>query len=171
MTGTAAQIADRFERFYAAYPKKRSRGVAEKTFAKLKPSEDLLAEMLAALEARAASGTWIDLQFVPHPASWLNAKGWADVVQVEYSAAERDVIEKFNDALGDVAGVVSTTMFVPARAAAIRDFVTFSEKPGFLDRIFPWVRNNVTMPPSAGFDWLISRKGYDATTGGQHNRK
>jgi phage replication O-like protein O len=171
MTGTAAQIADRFERFYAAYPKKRSRGVAEKAFAKLKPSEELLAEMLAALAVRAASGTWVDLQYVPHPASWLNAKGWADVVEAEYSPVERDVIEKFNDALGDVTGVVSTTLFVPARAAAIRDFMTFSKKPGFLDRIFPWVRDNATIPPNAGFDWLISRKGYDTATGGQHNRK
>ena len=170
-TGTAAQIAERFERFYAAYPKKRSRGVAEKAFAKLKPSEELLAEMLDALAKRAASGTWIDEQFVPYPASWLNAKGWTDVVQTEYSPIEREVIEKFNDSLGDLAGVVSTTMFVPARAAAIRDFVTFSDKPGFVERFFPWVRNNATIPPSAGFDWLISRKGFDGVTGGQHNRK
>jgi phage replication O-like protein O len=171
MTGLTAELQDRFDRFYAAYPLKKSRGTAEKAFGKLRPDDELVAQMLAGLEQRKASGTWIDPRFIPYPASWLNAKGWLDEVQTEYSPAEREVIEKFNDALGEVAGVVSTAIFVPARAAAIREFVTFSEKPGFVDRIFPWVRDNATIPPSAGFDWLISRKGFADVAGGQHNRK
>jgi phage replication O-like protein O len=170
-TGSSNDLQSHFERFYAAYPLKKSRGKAEREFAKLRPDEELLTQMLAGLEQRKASGTWIDPKFIPYPASWLNAKGWLDELQTEYSPAERDVIEKFNGALGDVAGVVSMAIFVPARAAAIREFVTFSEKPGFVERFFPWVREKVTMPPSAGFDWMISRKGFADVSSGQHNRK
>jgi phage replication O-like protein O len=171
MTGTAAQIADRFERFYAAYPKKRSRGVAEKAFAKLKPSEELLAEMLAGLAARAASGTWVDLQFVPHPASWLNAKGWLDVVQAEYSPAEREVIEVFNETLGGRMGEASVTVFDAARAASIREFLTFQSKPDLARRFFTWFRDGSEAPPHCGLDWLIGRKVYADAIQGRYTRK
>ncbi|MDY0961765.1 replication protein [Massilia sp. CFBP9026] len=170
-TGLAGDLADRFERFYAAYPKKRSRGVAEKAFAQLNPSEELLADMLASLALQVASGGWVDPQFVPHPASWLNAKGWLDEVQAAYSADELAVIDAFNRALGAQLGDVSATLFVPARAAAIREFVTFSQKPGFVERYFPWVRDNASIPPHAKFDWIISRKGFADVTSGQHDRK
>lgn len=170
-TGLAGALADRFERFYAAYPKKRSRGVAEKAFAQLNPSEELLADMLASLALQAASGGWVDPQFVPHPASWLNAKGWLDEVQAAYSAAELAVIDAFNRALGAQLGDVSASLFVPARAAAIREFVTFSQKLGFVEKYFPWVRDNAAIPPHAGFDWIISRKGFADISSGQHARK
>ena len=170
-TGLAADLVDRFERFYAAYPKKRSRGVAEKAFAQLNPSEELLNDMLASLAVQVASGGWVDPQFVPHPASWLNAKGWLDEVQAAYSADELAVIDAFNRALGAQLGDVSADLFVPARAAAIREFVTFSQKPGFVERYFPWVRDNTAIPPHAKFDWIISRKGFADVTSGQHDRK
>lgn len=170
-TGLAGALADRFERFYAAYPKKRSRGVAEKAFAQLNPSEELLADMLVSLALQAASGGWVDPQFVPHPASWLNAKGWLDEVQAAYSADELAVIDAFNRALGAQLGDVSAALFVPARAAAIREFVTFSQKPGFVEKYFPWVRDNAAIPPHAKFDWIISRKGFADVTSGQHDRK
>lgn len=170
-TGTAAELHERFERFYAAYPLKKSRGTAEKAFGKLKPDEELLAQMLAALDVRKVSGTWVDPKFIPYPAKWLGSQGWLDDVQVAYSAAELVVIEGFNGALGAQLGEVSTSIFLPARAAAIREFVTFSQKPGFVERYFPWVRDNASIPPHAGFDWLISRKGFADTTHGQHARK
>lgn len=170
-TGLAGDLADRFERFYAAYPKKRSRGVAEKAFAQLSPSEELLSDMLASLALQVASGGWVDPQFVPHPASWLNAKCWLDEVQAAYSTDELAVIDAFNRALGAQLGDVSATLFVPARAAAIREFVTFSQKPGFVEKYFPWVRDNAAIPPHAGFDWIISRKGFADISSGQHARK
>lgn len=170
-TGTAAQIADRFERFYAAYPKKRSRGIAEKAFAKLKPSEELLVEMLGALAKRAASGTWVDQQFVPHPASWLNAKGWLDVVQAEYSTAEREVIEVFNETLGGQMGEVSVVVFDASRAALIREFLTFQSKPDLARRFFTWFRDGSDAPPHCGLDWLIGRKVYGDAIQGRYTRK
>lgn len=168
---TADQVQARFERFYEAYPRKRSRNDAVKAFTKLDPDDTLLEQILASLEQVKASGEWSDPKFIPYPASWLNAAGWLDEVQATYSADEVAVIDAFNDVLGAQLGDVSTSIFVPARAAAIREFVTFSQKPGFVEKFFPWVRDNAAIPPRAGFDWIISRKGFADISGGQHGKK
>jgi phage replication O-like protein O len=161
----------RFEKFYEAYPKKRARRDAENAFAKLQPDDAMLDLMLAAIARFQGSGEWANPQFIPHPASWLNSGRWTDEVQTAYTANEVEVIEAFNAALGEQMGAVSLTPYVADRAAAIRDFRTFSAKPGFVQRFFPWVRENANFPPNAGFDWVISRKGYANLTSGQHSRK
>lgn len=170
-TDAKAELQNRFERFYAAYPRKRSRQAAEKAFAKINPDEQLLAAMIASIERAMTSGEWTDSKFIPHPATWLNAAGWQDEIQTAYSEAELTVIERFNDALGERLGHVATTPFVAARADAIRAFVTFSERPGFVERFFPWAANNVEFPPNVGFDWITSRKGFTNATSGQHSKK
>ncbi len=75
-----------FDCFWSEYPKKRSKGQAEKTWAKIKPSEQLLAQMLDALERAKTSHDWTKEggKFIPYPSTWLNAKGWED----EYTATE-----------------------------------------------------------------------------------
>ena len=74
-----------FARFWAAYPKKRSKGQAEKAWAKLQPDEQLVETMLATLERAKKSEEWRkeNGRYIPYPASWLNAKGWED----EYTIA------------------------------------------------------------------------------------
>ena len=71
-----------FEDFYKAYPKKKSKGQAEKTWNKLSPTNDLLKTMLIAIEAAKTSEDWTkdNGKYIPHPSSWLNAKGWEDEV-------------------------------------------------------------------------------------------
>lgn len=170
MTGTSQGLQDRFERFYAAYPRKKSRIAAEKAFAKLNPDEQLLTAMVAGIERAMTSGQWSNPQFIPHPATWLNAGGWLDEIQTAYTADEQAVIDAFNAALGEQLGVVPQ-LFFELRAAAIRDFETFSDKPGFVSRIFPRIHDNAQLPPHVGFDWIISREGYSNVTSGQHTRK
>jgi len=170
-TGLTADLQDRFERFYAAYPLKKSRGTAEKAFAKLRPDEDLLAQLLAGLEMRRASGTWLDPKFIPYPATWLNAHGWLDVVDVEYSADARTVIDTFNELLGAQLGEVSSSIFVPTRAALIAEFLTFSTKPDLARRYFTWLRDDNDLPPKIGFDRLVGRQGYADAIGGKFARK
>ncbi len=72
--------ASGFETFWKAYPRKRSKGEAEKAWKKLHPDADLLRAILAAIERANRSKDWQkdDGAFIPYPASWLNAKGWED---------------------------------------------------------------------------------------------
>lgn len=72
--------ADAFSRFWDAYPKRKSKAQAEKAFAKLNPDEQLMAEILEAIERAKTSEQWRKSggQYIPHPATWLNAKGWED---------------------------------------------------------------------------------------------
>ena len=75
-----------FDDFWAQYPKKRSKGQAEKTWVKLKPDEQLFKAILDGLERAKTSAEWLtdDGQYIPYPSTWLNAKGWED----EYTATE-----------------------------------------------------------------------------------
>jgi len=69
-----------FDRFWSAYPKKKSKGDAEKAFKKLKMSEELLQEIISAVEAQKQSSQWLEEngKFIPYPATWLNGKRWQD---------------------------------------------------------------------------------------------
>ena len=72
--------ANDFEIFWSTYPKKRNKGHAEKAFKKAAPDEQLMAAILTAIEHAKKSAQWLkdNGQFIPHPATWLNAKGWED---------------------------------------------------------------------------------------------
>ena len=70
----------RFDSFWVKYPKKRSKGQAEKAWVKINPDEELFQRILYGLELAKSSGDWQKDggQFIPYPSSWLNAKGWED---------------------------------------------------------------------------------------------
>jgi len=69
-----------FDNFWKAYPRKKSKGNAKKAWKKLKPNEQLQNRILRALEQAKTSVDWLKEggQFIPYPASWLNAEGWED---------------------------------------------------------------------------------------------
>ena len=69
-----------FDRFWKAYPKKKSRGQAEKAWAKLKPDEQLQDRIVDAIERAKTSAQWQKDggTYIPYPATWLNSKGWLD---------------------------------------------------------------------------------------------
>lgn len=70
----------RFEAFWDAYPKKRSRDQALKTFLKINPDEQLMAVMLTAIERAKTRDDWKKDggQFIPYASTWLRAGGWKD---------------------------------------------------------------------------------------------
>lgn len=74
---------DAFNKFWEAYPKKRSKGQAEKAFKKLKPDDLLLKTILDKIELLKLTDDWKKDkgQFIPYPATWLNAKGWEDEIE------------------------------------------------------------------------------------------
>ena len=69
-----------FSKFWDSYPRKKSKGDAEKAWLKIKPDEQLQDRIFNALERAKTSVDWQkeNGQFIPYPASWLNAKGWED---------------------------------------------------------------------------------------------
>lgn len=77
----------RFDSFWAMYPKKRSKGQAEKAWIKINPDEELFRAIMRGLELAKGSVDWAkdNGQFIPYPSTWLNAKGWED----EYAPAIR----------------------------------------------------------------------------------
>jgi hypothetical protein len=82
---TARALVTSFGRFWSVYPKKRNKGDALKAWRALKPSEELVTAILAAVERAKSSVQWRkdEGQFIPYPASWLRARGWEDEEHVD----------------------------------------------------------------------------------------
>jgi hypothetical protein len=71
----------RFDRFWAAYPKKRHKQDAFKAWQRIKAGDDLTDQIITALEyQKTHNRDWKkdQGQFIPYPASWINAGGWED---------------------------------------------------------------------------------------------
>lgn len=69
-----------FAAFYARYPRKVGRGAAENAYRRAVASGGVTHEQLiAALDAQRLERK--EQKFIPHPATWLNRKGWDDEVE------------------------------------------------------------------------------------------
>lgn len=75
-------VDDGFATFWQSYPRKVARPQALKTWKKIKPTGQELADLMAGLEKQKASGDWQKDggQFIPYPSSWLSARRWEDEV-------------------------------------------------------------------------------------------
>lgn len=129
-----------FALFWDAYPVKKSKGHAEKAFAKLKPTAELVATMLTAItkqtaerKARTQAG-----EFVPewkYPATWINGRCWEDQAQAMLPkggkvapAAHDDGIEKRKRESLDIARYEQRRLRLQAQGADEPD-------EHFIDRI------------------------------------
>ena len=89
---TAGESSDSFSEsfndFWKAYPKKVSKAQALNAWNKLKPDNDLVREILSALERQKQSAQWQkdNGQFIPYPATLLNGRRWEDEQTEEASA-------------------------------------------------------------------------------------
>lgn len=82
---TVAQQA-LFEKFYSAYPKKVDRATAERAWAKIdpQPDDEFTEKIIQAVEAaRKYDSRFREKQYIPNPASWLNAKGYLNEYEQE----------------------------------------------------------------------------------------
>lgn len=73
-----------WQEFWNAYPRHTAKQAALKAWKKLKPSPKLLEAILESLR-RFRAGPWknkwgglVEMEFIPHPASWLNGRRWED---------------------------------------------------------------------------------------------
>jgi uncharacterized protein YdaU (DUF1376 family) len=72
---------DRFDIFWKQYPRKVAKPNAQKAWNKIKPDDVVLKKMLDAINQQGLYTK--EIQFVPHPASWLNNKRWEDEISVQ----------------------------------------------------------------------------------------
>lgn len=104
---TVSVYAERFSRFWKAYPKKKSKGQAKKTWMKIKPSEQLLETILSTIERAKTSVDWQkeNGRYIPHPATWLNAEGWEDEFVSIESNPDREFMKKLAEVKLDGADI------------------------------------------------------------------
>lgn len=71
-----------FEKFWAAYPRKKGKGQARRAFETALKKTDL-DTILAGVEAYKANEDMDDMQFIAYPSSWLNGERWEDEYEVK----------------------------------------------------------------------------------------
>lgn len=78
----APDSAELFSRFWKLYPRKVGKDKAEKAWAKIKLTQTLFDEIIAALAKHSVTQGWTkdNGQFIPHASTWLNGKRWEDEV-------------------------------------------------------------------------------------------
>ena len=71
-----------FDLFYNLYPRKQARKDALKAWLKLKPSTELLNEIIHKLELQKQSHDWQKDggKFIPNPSTYINGKRWEDEI-------------------------------------------------------------------------------------------
>lgn len=79
-----------FAEFWKTYPKKVGKDAAEKAWDRKVKTPETIKAILEAVKTQASSDAWKKEggQFVPNPATWLNAGRWKDEMPGECSAAQ-----------------------------------------------------------------------------------
>ena len=114
----------RFDKFWAAYPKKVGKFDAKKSFDKRKPDDQLLEVMLAAIRVQSNSDAWRKDggQFIPNPSTWLNQGRWEDegIKLLVTTPPRPDRDPALVKAERDFANAVPPSLEVLARMAELR---------------------------------------------------
>jgi hypothetical protein len=87
---------EKFEEFYQTYPRRVGRGQAESAWAKaikIATPEEIMDGLRRLLPSMAKT----EKQFLKHPSTWLNAKGWMDEVEVLTDPRRRESLLDFDD--------------------------------------------------------------------------
>ena len=80
---SSASCSAFFDSFWKSYPKKKGKDKCLRWFKTHKVTEELLEEMLQAIEEQKKSNDWQkdNGQFIPYPYTWLNQGRWKDEVE------------------------------------------------------------------------------------------
>ena len=90
-----------FDEFWKLYPRKESKQQAKKAWMKLKPGQKLFNMIANALEYRSQTKEWLAEggRYIPHPATWLNARRWEDEVDLQKLCQSAAMEEKYGGIL------------------------------------------------------------------------
>ena len=72
-----------FDEFWAAYPRKVAKAVARKAFSRLTEQQQLDACKAIANHVSYWKIKETELEFIPHPSTWLNGERWEDELVIE----------------------------------------------------------------------------------------
>jgi hypothetical protein len=72
-----------FEEFWVAYPRKVAKSVARKAWAKLTEEQQLSAAKAIFNHCQYWKAKETALEFIPHPATWINQERWEDELVIE----------------------------------------------------------------------------------------
>ena len=92
---------------------------------------------------------------------YLSERRWEDgeVIAAKYQSNEIAVFERYNTILASNGWPdVSFDLYSFERSAAVRQFISYSEKDNWIDAYFEWMRGNLKAKPGYGFDWVIRKE-------------
>lgn len=75
-----AEPDEDFAAFWAAYPRKVAKAAARRAWSKTAKDRPPSTDILAAIASQKRQ--WMDPQFIPYPATWLNNHRWADQLEL-----------------------------------------------------------------------------------------
>jgi len=90
-----AVLLERFDRFYARYPRQEQREPARMVWLEMAPSERTTAQILASLEAHRRTKRWADaiaasdFTYVPLAKKWLRERHWLEAPTADGSTSQR----------------------------------------------------------------------------------
>lgn len=152
--------SESFGRFWSSWPsneRKVAKPQCEKKWKTL--GLDLIADkIIDHVESMKTGRKWRE-GFIEAPLVYLNQRRWEAGVEAEsYSDDEIAVMEAYRDA-ADAKGwpEVAFSPYSRERAQAIREFVTFGEKPEWVSPYFAWMTGKIPPKPGYGFDWIIQK--------------
>ena len=91
---STAGVHPMFDAFWQAYPKKVGKADALKAFAKLKPDNELMQTILAAIAQWSKTDQWSkdNRQYVPMPATYIRGRRWEDELPKDNKPKENPII-------------------------------------------------------------------------------
>lgn len=139
-------ISQRFERFYKAYPKKKSRGNALKWFKTHKPSSKLVDTMIESLNRQKSTIDWQkeNGRYIPYPATWLNSCGWEnevnpqEIVDLSENSISRLLAIELYETLKNVQFTLTTDTqkLIKSWTIEIEKYLSYERTKEREDRIF-----------------------------------
>jgi len=72
-----------FDEFWLLYPRKIAKAVARKSWQRLTAEQQLMAAKAISSHCDYWKAKETELEFIPHPATWLNQERWEDELVIE----------------------------------------------------------------------------------------
>lgn len=158
---------DRFADFWQMWPaskRKVDKAKCHKAW-QAKKLEAVADQIIAHVTVMKATEQWLT-GYEPAPLTYINGQRWQDGLPEVggggiYADQELSVIREYNVMLEskDWPPAVESP-YSPDRAKAIREFLTFGNKEGWLQKYFGYLGDNLKAKPGYGFDWVIRRDTY-----------